>query len=59
VVNALTRIVSEEGVTGLWAGAVPTITRAISLNVAMMVSYEEAKERLVERTGRPATSLYI
>lgn len=59
VVNALTRIVSEEGVTGLWAGAVPTITRAISLNVAMMVSYEEAKERLVERTGRPASSLYI
>lgn len=55
--NALARIVKEEGVTGLWAGAVPTITRAISLNVAMMVSYEEAKERIVDYTGKPASSL--
>ena len=44
VFNALTRIVSDEGITGLWKGAVPTITRAIALNVAMMVSYETAKE---------------
>ncbi len=59
VFNALTRIVQEEGVTGLWAGAVPTITRACSLNVAMMVSYETAKEKIVESTGRPASSLYV
>ena len=32
----------------LWRGAVPTMTRAISLNVAMMVSYEESKERLLQ-----------
>lgn len=51
--NALTRIVAEEGITGLWAGAVPTITRAISLNVAMMVSYETVKEKLAEMTGKP------
>jgi len=54
--NALTRIVAEEGVTGLWAGAVPTISRAISLNVAMMVSYETCKEQFSERFGMPATS---
>jgi solute carrier family 25 oxoglutarate transporter 11 len=54
--NALTRIVSEEGVTGLWAGAVPTITRAISLNVAMMVSYETAKEQMSEKMGKPASA---
>jgi len=54
--NALTRIVAEEGVTGLWAGAVPTITRAIALNVAMMVSYETVKEQLAEKTGKPANS---
>lgn len=57
--NALKRIVAEEGVTGLWAGAVPTITRAISLNVAMMVSYETAKERISERTGRKPTSWWV
>lgn len=51
VFNALTRIVNEEGVTALWKGAVPTMTRAISLNMAMMVSYEESKERLVAYTG--------
>jgi len=59
VFNALTRIVKEEGVTALWRGAVPTMTRAISLNVAMMVSYEESKERLAAYTGRPGSSLYI
>ncbi len=59
VFNALTRIVAEEGITGLWAGAVPTMTRACALNVAMMVSYETAKEKIVESTGRPASSLYV
>ena len=48
IFNALQRIVAEEGVTGLWSGAVPTMTRAISLNVAMMVSYETAKEQITE-----------
>lgn len=54
--NALQRIVAEEGITGLWAGAVPTISRAISLNVAMMVSYETAKEQISERYGKSPTS---
>ena len=59
VFNALTRIVNEEGVTSLWRGAVPTMSRAISLNMAMMVSYEEAKERLAASTGRSGNSLYV
>ncbi len=50
---------NEEGVTALWKGAVPTMSRAISLNMAMMVSYEEAKERLAAATGRPGSSLYV
>lgn len=57
--NALTRIVKEEGVTSLWKGAVPTMTRAISLNIAMMVSYETAKEQIVDRTGRKPTEIYV
>lgn len=57
--NALTRIIREEGVTSLWRGAVPTMSRAISLNVAMMVSYEEAKERISAYTGQPGSSMKI
>jgi len=59
VFNALTRIVKEEGITALWKGAVPTMSRAVALNVAMMVSYEEAKEKLVVATGKPGSSLYV
>lgn len=51
VFNALSRIVNEEGVTALWKGAVPTIVRASALNIAMMVSYETAKEKIIERIG--------
>ena len=57
--NALKRIVTEEGVTSLWKGAVPTMTRACSLNIAMMVSYETAKERIVEATGRKPNEMYV
>jgi solute carrier family 25 oxoglutarate transporter 11 len=52
VFNAFGRIVSEEGVTSLWSGATPTICRAMSLNVAMLVTYDETKERLTARFGK-------
>jgi len=51
VIDAFTRIVKEEGVTSLWNGALPTIIRACALNVAMLVSYEEAKERITNWAG--------
>ena len=57
VFNALTRIVSDEGVFALWKGAVPTIMRASALNMAMMVSYETAKENLIDRFGMAPTAL--
>jgi len=57
--NALTRIATEEGVKGLWAGAVPTMSRACALNCAMMVSYEKAKEAIVEKTGKSSTSTVV
>lgn len=44
--DAFSRIVAEEGVTALWKGAVPTMSRAISLNCAQLVSYEASKEKL-------------
>lgn len=51
VFDALFRIVSEEGFFSLWKGVGPTIGRACSLNVAMMTSYEEAKEKIFAWRG--------
>ena len=34
VFDAFGRIVKEEGVTAMWSGAVPTMARAMALNVA-------------------------
>lgn len=44
--DAARRIPAEEGVTGLWKGAIPTMVRAMALNFGMFTTYEEAKERL-------------
>jgi solute carrier family 25 oxoglutarate transporter 11 len=52
VFEAFSRIIREEGVTSLWNGAGPTILRACALNVAMLVTYDEAKERLTRRFGK-------
>lgn len=41
VVDALMRIVKEEGVLALWRGAVPTITRAMVLNAAQLATYSQ------------------
>lgn len=47
VFDAFSRIVKEEGVPALWRGATPTVIRAVVLNLAMLSSYDEAKERLM------------
>jgi solute carrier family 25 (mitochondrial oxoglutarate transporter), member 11 len=52
VFEAFRRIISEEGATSLWNGAGPTIMRAMSLNAAQLVTYDEAKERLTTRWGK-------
>ena len=57
--DALVRIPREEGITGLWKGAVPTVTRAISLNIGMLVSYEEAKERIAKLLGPGRITLLL
>lgn len=44
--DAARRIPAEEGVTKLWSGGVPTITRAMALNFGMFSTHAEAKERL-------------
>lgn len=57
--DAFTRIISEEGVTALWRGAVPTMMRASALNVSMLVSYETAKDAATKAMGPDASPLQI
>ncbi|KAK9808132.1 hypothetical protein WJX73_010494 [Symbiochloris irregularis] len=48
--NALTRIVQEDGVRGLFRGAGPTVVRAMALNMGMLASNDQFKE-LCEEIG--------
>lgn len=41
----------EEGILTLWRGSAPTIGRAMSMNLGMLTSYDEIKERLNEIKG--------
>ena len=56
VFNAFSRIIKEEGVTSMWKGAMPTVMRAIALNIAMLVSYDQAKEMLSSYQGLAPSS---
>lgn len=47
VVNAIARIVKEEGIATLWRGCVPTMGRAAVVNAAQLASYSQAKQMLV------------
>lgn len=41
--DALTRIVKEEGVMGLFKGAGPTVVRAMALNMGMLASNDQVR----------------
>ena len=51
VVDALTRIIKEEGALNLWRGATPTVYRAMSINLGMLAPYDQAKEMLTKQFG--------
>lgn len=59
VFDAFSRILAEEGVTSLWKGAVPTMTRAVALNMSMLVSYETAKDAATAAMGPDASPFKI
>lgn len=52
VFDAFGRIVKDEGVLSCWKGASPTVVRAMSLNLGMLVSYDVSKEELVHILGK-------
>lgn len=53
--DALMRISKSEGIARLWAGSVPTITRAMALNFGQLAFFSEAKSRLKETSLGPRT----
>jgi len=53
VVDALARIAKAEGVGALWAGAYPTIVRAMALNFGQLAFFSEAKTRLKDTPMSP------
>jgi solute carrier family 25 oxoglutarate transporter 11 len=54
VIDALFRISRVEGVTALWAGAFPTVVRAMSLNLGQLAFFAESKAQLKTRTNLSA-----
>ncbi|KIW80146.1 hypothetical protein Z517_06761 [Fonsecaea pedrosoi CBS 271.37] len=46
VFDALTRIAKAEGITALWAGAYPTVIRAMALNFGQLTFFAESKTQL-------------
>lgn len=41
----------EEGILTLWRGSAPTVARAMAMNLGMLTSYDEIKERINKMQG--------
>ncbi|CAG8106576.1 unnamed protein product [Penicillium salamii] len=54
--DALARIARAEGVAGLWAGATPTVVRAMALNMGQLTFFSEAKTQLKQHTTLSTSS---
>jgi solute carrier family 25 oxoglutarate transporter 11 len=56
VIDALSSIAKSEGVGALWAGAAPTVVRAMALNFGQLAFFSEAKAQLKARTTLSANA---
>ena len=54
VIDALASIARNEGVAALWAGAAPTVVRAMALNFGQLAFFSEAKVQLKKNTDLSA-----
>lgn len=54
VIDALVSIAKSEGVGALWAGAAPTVVRAMALNFGQLAFFSEAKVQLKKNTDLSA-----
>lgn len=54
--DALTRIVREEGVSGMFKGTLPVVTRAMALNVGMLATHDQALDSLKSYGLSPTSS---
>jgi hypothetical protein len=52
--DALTSIAKSEGIGALWAGAAPTVVRAMALNFGQLAFFSEAKAQLKANTDLSA-----
>lgn len=50
VFDALVRIPKQEGLAALWAGALPTVIRAMALNMGQLTFFAESKAQLKQHT---------
>lgn len=50
VFDALSKIRKDEGVQGLWRGTVSSVFRAMTANMTQLMSYDSAKEYLMEHS---------
>jgi solute carrier family 25 oxoglutarate transporter 11 len=50
VFDALLRIPKHEGIAALWAGALPTVVRAMALNLGQLTFFAESKQQLKQHT---------
>jgi len=53
VIDALSGIAKTEGVARLWAGATPTVVRAMALNFGQLAFFSEAKQQLKDTSLSP------
>lgn len=57
--HALTRIIVDEGVLALWKGAGPTVVRGMTLNMAMLASYDQSVELFRDTIGLSEASTVV